>query len=286
MDVSLDTKAEKKRLDAERKKLKADQKAQRKEAKQRAKEIADQEAALTEDEETGGFSVVLVTIFIVIIWLAILALLIKLDVGGFGSEVLTPVLKDVPVINKILPGDAVIETTQEEAYNGYTSLREAVDTIKELELELERAQSQTQSDATQIAEMKAEIERLKTFEEKQVEFERIKNEFYEEVIYAENGPGEEAYQKYYESIDPTTAEYLYKQVVGQLAEDSAIEEYVQAYSSMKPKSAAAIFEEMTNNLNLVARILGEMEAETRGAILAAMDPEVAAKVTRLMDPEK
>ena len=106
------------------------------------------------------------------------------------------------------------------------------------------------------------------------------------MIYAENGPGEEAYQKYYESIDPTTAEYLYKQVVGQLAEDSAIEEYVQAYSSMKPKSAAAIFEEMTNNLNLVARILGEMEAETRGAILAAMDPEVAAKVTRLMDPEK
>lgn len=286
MDVSLDTKAEKKKLDNERKKLKADQKAQRKEAKQRAKEIAEQEAALTEDEETGGFSVALVTIFIVIIWLAILALLIKLDVGGFGSEVLTPVLKDVPVINKILPGDAVIETTQEEAYNGYTSLREAVDTIKELELELERAQSQNQSDATQIAEMQAEIARLKTFEEKQVEFERIKNEFYEEVIYAENGPGEEAYQKYYESIDPTTAEYLYKQVVGQLEEDSAIEDYVEAYSSMKPKAAAAIFEEMTNNLNLVARILGEMESETRGSILAAMDPEIAARVTRLMDPEK
>jgi len=286
MDVSLDTKAEKKKLDAERKKLKAEQKAQRKEAKLRAKEIAEQEAALTDDEETGGFSVALVTIFIVIIWLAILALLIKLDVGGFGSEVLSPVLKDVPVINKILPGDAVIETTQEEAYNGYTSLREAVDTIKELELELERAQSQTQMDSTQIAEMKAEIERLKTFEEKQVEFERIKNEFYEEVIYAENAPGPEEYRKFYESIDPTTAEYLYKQVVGQLEEDAALEEYVQAYSDMKPAAAAAIFEEMTNNLNLVAKILGEMEPEARGQILAAMDPAVAARITRLMDPDK
>ncbi len=286
MDVSVDTKAEKKKLDAERKKLKADQKAQRKEAKLRAKEIAEQEAALTEDEETGGFSVALVTIFIVIIWLAILALLIKLDVGGFGSEVLAPVLKDVPVVNRILPGDAVIETTQEEAYNGYTSLREAVDTIKELELELERLQSQAQIDSTQIAEMKAEIERLKTFEQKQVEFERIKNEFYEEVIYAEKAPGPEEFQKYYESIDPTNAEYLYKQVVGQLEEDAAIQEYVQAYSDMKPKAAAAIFEEMTNNLNLVAKILGEMEPEARGNILAAMDPTVAAKITRLMDPDK
>ena len=27
----------------------------------------------------------------------------KMDVGGFGSNVLTPILKDVPVINKILP---------------------------------------------------------------------------------------------------------------------------------------------------------------------------------------
>ena len=285
MDTTFDTKAEKKKLSDERKKIKAEQKAQRKEAKLRAKEIAQQEAALTEDEETGGFSVVLVTVLIVIIWLAILALLIKLDVGGFGSGVLSPVLKDVPVINKILPGDSVTETTEEEAYGGYTSLKEAVDTIKELELELEKAQSQNQTDSTEIAEMKAEIERLKTFEEKQVEFERIKNEFYEEVIYAEKGPGAEEYQKFYESMDPTTAEYLYKQVVQQLEEDAEIQDYAQAYAEMKPKQAAAIFEEMSNNLKLVARILGTMDADTRGQILGAMDPEVAAKVTKIMDPE-
>ena len=251
----------------------------------RAKEIAQQEAALTEDEETGGFSVALVTILIVIIWLAILALLIKLDVGGFGSGVLTPVLKDVPVINKILPGDNVTETSEEEVYGGYSSLKEAVDTIKELELELERAQSKNQTDSTEIAEMKAEIDRLRTFEAKQVEFERIKNEFFEEVIYAEKGPGAEEYQKFYESMDPATAEYLYKQVVQQLEEDAEIQDYAQAYAEMKPKQAAAIFEEMTGNLKLVARILGVMDADTRGEILGAMDPEVAAKITKIMDPE-
>lgn len=286
MDTTLDTKAEKRKLNEERKKIKAEQKAQRKEAKRRAKEIAQQEAALTEDEESGGFSVFIVTILIVVIWLAILALLIKLDVGGFGSGVLSPVLRDVPVINKILPGDNVTETTEEEAYGGYTSLKEAVDTLRELELELERAQSQNQTDSTEIAEMKAEIERLKTFENKQVEFERIKNEFYEEVIYSEKGPGAEEYRKYYESMDPATAEYLYKQVVQQLEEEALIQDYVQTYSEMKPKQAAAIFEEMKDNLNLVARILSGMEADSRGAILGAMDPEIAAKVTKIMDPEK
>lgn len=285
MGTAADTKAEKKKLNDERKQLKSEQKAQRKEAKKRAKEIAAQEAALVEDEDTGGVSVVLVTVLIVIIWLAILALLIKLDVGRFGSEVLSPVLRDVPVVNMILPGDSVTETTDGEAYGGYTSLKEAVDTIRELELELERAQSKTQTDSTEIAEMQAEIERLKTFEDKQVDFEKIKNQFYEEVIYAEKGPGAEAYVAYYESMDPVTAEYWYKEVTEQLQEEQEIQEYAQAYSEMKPKAAAAIFEEMTNNLNLVARILNIMEPAQRGDILAAMDPEIAARITKLMDPE-
>ncbi len=285
MDGMIDTKAEKKKLNEERKKIKAEQKAQRKEAKKKAKEISKREAELTDDEEGGSFSVVIVTLVIVVVWLGILALLIKLDVGGFGSNVLAPVLKDVPVINKILPNDTVTETTQEEAYGGYTSLKDAVDTIKELELELERAQTQNQTDSTTIAQMQAEIERLQTFEQKQIEFERIKNEFYEEVVYAENGPGAEEYQKYYETMDPATAEYLYKQVVQQMEADAQIQDYVQAYSEMKPKQAAAIFEEMTNNLDLVADILAGMDADSRGAILGAMDPEIAARITKIMDPE-
>ena len=56
-------------------------------------------------EERGGGKIltVLIIFLIVLIWLTILALLIKFDVGGLGSEVLRPVLKDVPYINRILP---------------------------------------------------------------------------------------------------------------------------------------------------------------------------------------
>lgn len=285
LNAEVDTKAEKKKLKEERKKIKDEQKAQKKEAKLRAKEISQQEAKLSEDEEAGGVSVFLVTVVIVVIWIAILCLLIKLDVGGFGSGVLSPVLKDVPVVNKILPAETVVTTDDEEAYGGYTSLREAVDYIKELELELEEAQSLSNVNSEEVEELRAEIERLQTFEDAQVEFERIKTEFYEEVVYAEQGPGAEEYQKYYETMDPTTAEYLYKQVVQQVEADAQLEDYAQAYAEMKPKEAAAIFEEMTDNLDLVAKILNQMSTEDRGNILGAMDAEVAARVTKIMDPD-
>lgn len=284
LNAVIDPKAEKAKLKEERKKLKEDKKAQRKEAKQRAKELSEQEAQLDGDEG-GGISVFLVTLVIIIIWVAILCLLIKLDVGGFGSSVLAPVLKDIPVINKILPSEVMLSTDDPESYGGYTSLRDAVEYIKELELQIEQLQSASNVDSEELQALRAEVERLQTFEDSQVEFERIKNEFYEEVVFAENGPGAEEYQKYYELIDPTMAEYLYRQVVEQIQANQAMQDYAQAYSAMEPREAAAIFEEMTDSLDLVGRILRQMNAEDRGNILGVMDPEVASRVTKVMDPE-
>ena len=277
--------SEKKRLKAEKDKLKREEIKTKKDIKKRAKEIAKQEAKLSDEEETGGFSAFLLTLFIVFIWIAILCVVIKLDVGGFGSGVLAPVLKNVPVVNKILPEGTVTEVEDGGAYGGYSSIEEAVNQIHVLEAELDSLKSNNTTDSAKIAELEAEIERLKTFETNQVEFQRIKTEFYEEVVYAENGPGAEEYQKYYEAMDPTTAEYLYKQVIQQMQESAEIEAYAQAYSEMKPAAAAAIFEEMTDDLDLVSRILSVMTAEERGDILAAMDPTIAAKLTKIMDPE-
>ena len=282
---TLDPTAERKRLNEEKKKLKQEQKAQKKEAKRRAKELAMEEAGLEDDEEGGGFSVFIVTAVIIIIWLGILALLIKLDVGGFGSNVLAPIISDVPVLNKIQPQSTETEVIDGESYDGYTNLKDAVEQIEKLELQVEQAQSNLNSDSEEISQLKAEVERLSTFEANQIEFQRIKNEFYQEVVYAEKGPGAEEYARYYETMDPETAQSLYKEVIAKEEESQEIKDYAQAYSEMKPKEAAAIFEEMTGNLDLAARILGVMEPDDRGAILGAMDPEVAAKITKIMDPE-
>ena len=282
MESGMDAKA----IKEERKRLKAEKKAQRKEAKKRAKELAFQEAEL--EEEGSSIPIFLTTIAIVGIWLLILCVLIKLDVGGFGSGVLTPLLKDVPVVSKILPSEnplGDVSEVEEDEYAGYSSLKEAIEQIKLLELQLEQEDLKSTALEDENAKLKEEIARLKTFEASQVEFERIKTEFYEEVIYAEKGPGVAEYQKYYESIDPATAEFLYKQVAVELEESQEIQDYALAYSEMKPKQAAAIFEKMTNNLQLASRILKAMSAEDRGKILGVMDAEIAAKLTKIMDPD-
>ena len=53
---------------------------------------------------------------------------------------------------------------------------------------------------------------------------------------------------------------------------------------MKAKNAAAIFDSMTDNFDLVCEILAAMDASTRADILAAMDEENAAIVTEMMEP--
>lgn len=277
--------AEREQIKSEKRQLKNQQKFQRKEAKRRAKEIAKREDELLEEGEGNGLATFGATVLIVVLWLAVICVIIKLDIGGFGSSVLTPILKDVPVVNKILPGSSLTETNNPEQYGGYTHLKDAVDYIRKLELELEQAQISVKSKDEELNNLKAEVIRLQEFEQKQVEFQRIRTEFYEEVVYAEKGPGAEAYQKYFEQMDPNTAEYIYKQVVTQLEESKEIQDYALAYSQMKPKQAAGIFEEMTDNLELVARILSVMNAESRGDILGVMDPEVAARITKIMDPE-
>jgi flagellar motility protein MotE (MotC chaperone) len=79
---------------------------------------------------------------------------------------------------------------------------------------------------------------------------------------------------------------IYRQVVEQTAVDEELEDYVKAYSSMKPKEAAAIFDTMTDNLKLVAEILENMDAQSRADILGKMDADTAAKVTEIMKPSE
>ena len=219
-----------KQLRESQKAFKKEQKNQKKEARKRAKELENQERELDEQIDGTNASVVVVTIFIIVIWLGILCLLVKMDVGGFGSNVLTPMLKDIPVINKILPAESTIESTKEKSYGGYNSIKDAVEYITELEKKLEQAQNTNTAYAEQIDALKAEVQRLQTFEKKQVAFQQIKEQFYEEVVYAENGPGPAEYRAYYEEMDPTTAEALYKQVIQDEAVSSKMKDYVATYS--------------------------------------------------------
>ena len=271
----------------EKKRIKEEKKRLKEENKRLAKEMREARA-LEEDEEQGGaLSVVLISIFIVLIWLAFAALFIKLDVGGFGSGVLRPYLKDVPVLNKLLPPPkGSVSDSGEDLYYGYSDMEDAVARIKDLELQIQDLQEEKNEYTTNVEALEEEIKRLRTFKNKQVEFEKIKNEFYNEVVFADKAPAITEYKKYYEEIDPENAEAIYREVVGQVAYDEEVENYAKAYSAMKPKQAAGIFEAMTDDLQLAAKILGLMSADDRGKILGVMDAEIAARITEIMEPDE
>ena len=224
----------------------------------------------------------LVGLVVVIIWLVIFALLIKMDVGGVGT-MLRPYLKNVPVINQILPDASSEEIADETGYK-FNSIAEAVERIKELESQLSAYQNSGDASAQQIADLQAEVDRLKVFEENQEYYEQLKDEFDREVVYTDNAPDISNYKSWYESIDADNAAELYKQVIKDLEYSQKIKDWAEAYAKMDAASAAAILEEMTGDTNLVSQILQCMTSKQRAAVLAEMDPVYAAKITKITHP--
>ena len=239
---------------------------------------------MEEQEESLGSKVVLafVTLLIILIWLGIIVILIKFDVGGFGSTVLRPIIKDVPYLNMILPeSDDLLENTEYQ----YETIDDAVDRIKELEKLYDEQLTANNTNQQTITDLQAQLAELESYKLEQAEFEKLKEKFYEEVVFSDQAPDIETYKTYYEGIDPENAEVLYKQVVEQIQYDQELEDYVKTYSSMKPTEAAAIFDTMENDLQLVADILAKMDTQSRADILGKMDEEIAAKVTAILEPD-
>ena len=243
-----------------------------------------------QDEENVGGKILsaFFVILIVVVWLAIIAALIKFDVGGFGSSVLRPILKDVPVINKILPAASEEEKQQEEEEasddNKIATLSQAKDMIAQLEAENSKLSKNNKKLKEENADLTSQVERLKVFEDNQNAFQQEKEDFYNEIVYGNNAPDADTYIKWYESIDPDAAEEIYRQVVAQQQASSEIKDLATTYAEMEPASAAKILETMKGDLDTVTKIMQEMASSDRAEIMAEMDPDFAANITKKLMP--
>lgn len=242
-----------------------------------------------EDKKKSGGKLVtaLVILVILIAWIALFVVLIRADVGGIGSS-LRPALKDVPVVNWVLPPVTDEQLAWEENYP-YDDITEAVEVIKQLELQIDALTSERDSYASQIEELKAEVERLKVFEEQQTAFEERVKEFDKNVVFNDQAPELEEYKAYYEAINPTTAEEVYRLVLEQLQYDKSIQEKAKIIKTMKPSQAAAVLEEMTADMEWISKVLLSMKADECAAILDKMDELYVAKIFKKMadmDEEK
>ncbi len=273
-------------MPGEDKQAEKDAKAAAKEEKKK-KKAEKQGADNAADDDEGGIgtkiAVFLASIVIIALWLGIFVLIVKWDVGGFGSTVMYPVFKNVPYINLILPE---VKEVEEDPDHSFATIDDAVEYIKLLERELAGEQEKVSAKNKRIDELKAKIEKLKSYEEKIKEFDSLKKKFDQEVVFSDEAPDISYYQEYHPQISPENAEQIYKQVLEQQQYNEELDNYVKTYSNMKAKNAAKIFDTMTDNLKLVAEILEKMDAESRGEILGNMDAEIAAKVTEILYPGK
>ena len=253
-------------------------------AKKKSKDEIEDELQEQDEEKEGGLlsklASLLIAIIVIAIWLAIFALLIKMNVGGIGS-MLRPYLKNVPVVNMILPA-ATDGETAEETGSSYKTLAEALDRINELEAQLKEYENNGSSE--KIAELEAEVARLKVFEENAEYYQQLKDKFDTEVVYTDNAPDIENYKTWYESIYSDNAAKIYEQVIKDLAYSEAVKEWASTFGSMEASNAAAILEEMTGDTDLVADILLNLDTDVRAAIMAEMDTVFAAKLTKVMYP--
>lgn len=226
---------------------------------------------------------VLIVVLIVITWLSVMALLIKCDVGGFGSEVLRPVFKDVPVIRAILP-DASDEEVAKESDYPYDNLADALAQIEVLDAANASKDAEIAALNDRIAEQDAEITRLSASLEEQEAFEEKKNEFYDEIVYGESAPDADTYIEWYNELDAEHAEEIYREILSARQADQEILDLAAAYESMDAKDAAEILESMSTDMDTVALIMNNMSTEAQGKILAEMEPAFAASVTKKLLP--
>lgn len=234
----------------------------------------------TDEKKGGGALTALVVALIIVIWIAIFALLINLDVGGIGTT-LRPMLKDIPLVNKILPPVSDEELAWENDL-AYKDIIEANQRIKELEILVDKLTIEGEDKDDEIAALTAQVNRLKDVEKKMAEFEDRVYEFDKKIVFGEHAPSVEEYIEWYETISPENAERIYEMAIQKEAYNATIREKAEYYEKMKSSAAAEVFENMTADLEYVCKMLYCMKTNSVSDILASMDPLYAAKVTRKM----
>jgi flagellar motility protein MotE (MotC chaperone) len=243
---------------------------------------------LQEKKSVIGKLMVLILVLLIII--SIFSALIKFDVANIGSKYAYPLLKDIPVVNLILPTKAEETISSEQSQiieYAFENVDEAVERLKVTETLLKDKEIEIEKLLEQVKLLQDENARLKVFEENQVKFDERKKEFDELVVLGEGVPDIKQFRAFYEEIKPENAADIYEQVIIIDKYNEEVLNIASSYQQMKPSNAALILSKMTTSsskMKMVVQILNNIDTEQRGAILSAMDTKVAARITEYMFP--
>ena len=233
----------------------------------------------------GKIRIILIGIIVsILVLLGVFVMLLKLDVGSLGTQIIGPKIQNIPGATLILPKMPEELTDDTLSEEGYQSLEEVVEILKVTENLLKEKEEEAETLIEQINQLQNENARLQSFEDRYLEFDQEKEEF--DRFIAEQFDSE-SYQTWYETMNPDNAATIYEEVISEEVSSEELNQLILTYDEMKPANAAAILSEMsTTRLEMVSTIIKNLDAEQAGDILGAMDTSIAARITTYLYPEE
>lgn len=236
--------------------------------KEKIEQLKEQKKQMEEELDelkgsTGKGKAICVGVFLIAIALlfGIIVALIKTDAGGFASTSLAPVIGDVPIVRSILPKELQRKTAKEllaaQSTQSDTSATQDTQNAGTLAPNangtLGAAGNATDLNATGASGSTTNPDTTGAASNA-------------------NSSGTAGTTGFAGSTQST--------------EEAAIQDYVQTYTSMRPRNAAQVFDSMLpDQLQLVVKILKNMKPAQRSAILAQMNVQNASDVTVEMNEE-
>lgn len=220
----------------------------------------------------AGLIVLLVTILLILGFIALTAF----NVFGLRDNMLFPLLRNVPVINNIIPepvytdGADIAATLAELEARTYTLTTENALLEEQLE-NLNQTIEQLQRDNTRLAEYEMAFEQF-----------AIERETLYRNLAMENP---EAFMIFFNTMDPALVEELFLDIIYAEIEWAEWQNYMASWINMSPVQVARVIESMlTTDMRLIVDVMLELPEPFRGDILNSLAPDSAAAVLRQMEP--
>jgi flagellar motility protein MotE (MotC chaperone) len=250
----------------------------------------------TEGQKGKGIVFTIITFFSVILIVAVVFggsffFIIHNNINGLGERYRNT-LQTIPFVKLALPPVAdpldPKYLTAQEIKDKYVEFRKTNNEQKKQLMEYIKKLDELQKFKDEYDAKKAEsdkaLEDIKVKEAaidgKQKQLDDMKKKI-DELIASGDKAG---LKQYFESVNPDIAKQVYAEVVKQQQVDENAKKFVQVYEAMDASAAAQIFEGLGNSkIDLVTQTLKNMKKDSAAAILSAMTPDFASKVTEKLD---
>ncbi len=226
--------------------------------------------------------IVLSVIIMASIFVTAFYIVVNNNVYGIGEKYRDKIEK-IPLLKRALPEErdefaSIEHLTDEDVRSKYMELKMENDELEKKLLEANRLISELEVYKDSYEKIIIEKEK----EDNLLLEERNKLESDRQSLQKLAAMGDkEGFKKYFETIDKETAAKIYNEILIEEKSNNEIDGFIKIYEGMDENAAAKILSDMgEENIEIVAKLLLDMNKESASAILGRMNTSFASKVTK------